>query len=524
LHREEGKNSLFWGELKSALKDHKGPVILIWLLISITGFGHLIEVLPGFESIVSHHLYRYFLEFHDLLALAIAAYGSYRYGMGVLVLGMLGFLAWHGYYFYEESMESAESLEHHLPNFLRMGVSTGSALVVGLLIKDLRLAREEVGKNLESVQTGLRHLEGLHGIALAATEAQDINTLFRRAVSHIRKATDMEFASVHGFQEQAGQLLLLAQEGWSQDQAKQTSLFAPSGMLSEALQSGKIVVDSPPLDCSTPVCNLMAELGAKVCMAVPLITDGRTVGVITLARRKEGQVLDDTLVWLEALGHELGVYLHRLISIKELERQKASAQGLARKLEEERGKIVQGVLRYAETAAMAVEIHHPVLEGHHRRVAEMSVRLAKKLGWQEGGIASLQMAAKVHDIGLFQVPVSDIGVQDPVETRKREALKFHTIVAVNQLQPLGEIYEPALAAIRSHHERWDGAGYPDGTSYFNIPEAGRLLAIVETYDHLRLGSPGRQALSQTEALNKIVSLSGSALDPGMAEGFLSLHR
>ena len=509
------KPSRFWSELRVSLKEHPWQVIAIWLFISLMGFGHLAEGLPVFEPVVSHPLYIYFHESHDIIALAIAAYGSYKYGMGVLVLGMLGFLAWHGYLFYT-------AFEEELPSLIRMGLSAGAAILVGFLIKAVHEAREEIGKSLASVEAGLHNLEGLYGVAMAAAESREINTLFRRAVPHIKKATGAEFASVHGLQKQTGQVLLLAQEGWNAEQARRISLFPQSGVLAEAVCSGKIVVENQPARDVGPMGSIMAGAGVKTLVAVPLFAGESVNGVLTLGRRKEAALPDETLIWLEALGHELGLYLDRMLMFEELERQRASAQGLARQLEEEKDSILQGVFQYAETAATAVEIHHAVLEGHHRRVAELALRLARQLRWEQKDIASVELAARVHDIGLFQVPMTDIGILDPLEAKKREALKVHTIVAVNQLKPLEGVYGAALAAIRSHHERWDGDGYPDGLADLAIPEAGRLLAVVEMYDLLRINFFNRAGLSHSDALKETGSLSGVALDPRMVTAFQSL--
>lgn len=512
---KKSESSRFRPELRVALKEHLWQVIIIWFLISVMGFGHLIEVLPAFEPVTATRAYEFFHEAHDILALGLAAYGSYLYGIAVLILGMFGFLAWHGYAFYAEFNEE-------LPNLFRMVLSTGATLLVGFLIKELREAKEEIGKNLARVEAGLHNLEGLYGVAMAAAESQGINTLFSRTVPHIKKATGMEFASVHGLQKQTSQFLLLAQEGWTAEQAGQISLFPQSGLLAEAVCLRKVITGNKPASDQGPMGSLMDKAGVKTFVAVPLFAGEFVNGVLTLGCRKDTVLPEETLMWLEALGRELGLYLDRMQMFEELERQRASAQGLARQLGEEKNKIINGVVQYAETAATTVEIHHPVLEGHHRRVTDLAVRLAYHLGWGQKDIASLDLAARVHDIGLFEVPATDIGILDSADARTREPLKSHSIVAVKQLQPLEDIYGTALAAIRSHHERWDGAGYPDGLAFLAIPEAGRLLAVVETYDFLRISFYNRPALSHEEALKKVSSMAGSALDPGMVEAFQRL--
>jgi HD-GYP domain-containing protein (c-di-GMP phosphodiesterase class II) len=98
-------------------------------------------------------------------------------------------------------------------------------------------------------------------------------------------------------------------------------------------------------------------------------------------------------------------------------------------------------------------------------------------------------------------------------------IRMHPLIGISILQPV-EFLAPARVGVRSHHERWDGAGYPEGLAGETIPRLARLLAIADTYDRLQMESPGRPGLSPSEAGQELRRLMGTALDPSLTELFL----
>lgn len=505
----------FWNDLRLAIREHPWKLVGWWLLILGMSMGDNLEVIPALSPGLVSPAFHFFHQNHHLLAIAIAMYVGYRYGAAAAALGMLGFLAAHSYYFYLLALKE-------LPETSAIVISVSAAILGAFLMQSLRHMRNRLGYALEKERDDLNRLEGLHGVSMEASQAQDINTLLQKALPFIMKVTGMELASFHGFQAQTDQLILLSQRGWTLEQSRRMSIFPRSGVLGEALHSGKIVTKDQASADSSPVSCLMIEAGVRGFIAVPLISGSSSVGVLMLATKIEKSISDEVLMWLETLGHEMGLHLNRLLLFQELERQKKAAQGLARKMEEDLTRYSQVVQQTARLLAVAVEAHYPYLQGHQSRVLKMVVPLGQSTGLSEKDIASLELAARIHDIGLARVPHQETEGLDPLKTSLGESLKLHPVFAVDWLEPFGELFQPALPAIRTHHERWDGSGYPDGLAGTAIPETGRLLAVVDTYDFLRANFPDRPALTHQEALQKITLLSGSALDPKMVAGFLSI--
>jgi len=98
-------------------------------------------------------------------------------------------------------------------------------------------------------------------------------------------------------------------------------------------------------------------------------------------------------------------------------------------------------------------------------------------------------------------------------------MRMHPLIGISILQPV-EFLGPALPAVRYHHERWDGNGYPEGLAGEAIPYLARLVAVADTYDRLQTGSPGRPGLTPQEALQELNRLAGTALDPALTDLFV----
>lgn len=150
--------------------------------------------------------------------------------------------------------------------------------------------------------------------------------------------------------------------------------------------------------------------------------------------------------------------------------------------------------------AIAVEAKDSYTQGHVERVANLAVSLGKKLGLQESDIESLWFAGVLHDIGKIGIPDGILNKNDKLNTDEWELMKTHTEIGYKICLPLKNTLGRALEAIRYHHEKLDGSGYPDGLKGDLIPEIARVMSIVDYYDALTTDRPYRQKLSRRESL------------------------
>ncbi len=173
-------------------------------------------------------------------------------------------------------------------------------------------------------------------------------------------------------------------------------------------------------------------------------------------------------------------------------------------------------LRTIESLALAIEAKDHTSHKHLQRVRVFGVEVAKELGFSEDEIEALRAAALLHDIGKLAIPEHIINKPGRLTPEEFEKMKIHTLVGAEILQRVAFPY-PVAPIVRSHHERWDGAGYPDGLKGEQIPKGARVLAAVDCLDALASHRQYRGAISLDAAMEKVASVSGSAFDPTVIE-------
>ena len=180
-------------------------------------------------------------------------------------------------------------------------------------------------------------------------------------------------------------------------------------------------------------------------------------------------------------------------------------------------------LRTIESLALAIEAKDHTSHQHLQRVRVFTVAVAKELGFPEEEIEALRAAALLHDIGKLAIPEHIINKPGRLTTEEFEKMKIHTLVGAEILQRVAFPY-PVAPIVRSHHERWDGTGYPDGLKGEQIPMGARVLAAVDCLDALASHRQYRNAMSLDAAMQMVASMSGSAFEPRVIEVLKRRHR
>src|SRR5438270_6475180 len=150
--------------------------------------------------------------------------------------------------------------------------------------------------------------------------------------------------------------------------------------------------------------------------------------------------------------------------------------------------------------ARSIEAKDPCTEGHCDRLSEYASALGERMGLPANEIVALRRAGIVHDIGKVAIPDAILLKPSALNADERLAMQQHTLVGEKICAPL-KSFRLVLPIIRSHHEKMDGSGYPDGLKRFQIPAPVRILQIVDVYDALKTKRPYKPAMSREEALN-----------------------
>lgn len=195
---------------------------------------------------------------------------------------------------------------------------------------------------------------------------------------------------------------------------------------------------------------------------------------------------------------------------------------LAALLDDDVGRrLAYGLRPEVRALVLAAEARDPYTAGHMQRVAAMAVRLGRELGLQPEELRVLAQAGVVHDVGKIEVPDKVLNKQGPLDAEERAVIETHPVAGERIARALG-LNRKELEAIRHHHERWDGAGYPDGLAGTQIPLLARIMAVADVHDALTSERAYRPAWSYQQAKALIERETGVGFDPRIAAAMLKL--
>ncbi len=166
----------------------------------------------------------------------------------------------------------------------------------------------------------------------------------------------------------------------------------------------------------------------------------------------------------------------------------------------------------------ALEIRDPYTRGHARRVERHAYRTALAMHMHLEDIFNLRLAASLHDIGKIEVPIEVIRKQRPLDDDEWALMKRHPATGAEMISAIGN--EELVSAVRHHHERFEGGGYPDGVAGLDIPLHARIIAVCDTFDAITSTRSYRSKSSRDKALSIIREQSGKQFDPRVVDAFL----
>ncbi len=190
-------------------------------------------------------------------------------------------------------------------------------------------------------------------------------------------------------------------------------------------------------------------------------------------------------------------------------------------LQQSKDELLQAYNNTIEGWSRALDLRDKETEGHSQRVTELTLRLAREMGFSEAELVQVRRGALLHDIGKMGIPDGILLKPGRLTDEEWQIMRRHPTYAYEMLWPI-EYLRPALDIPYCHHERWDGTGYPRGLKGEEIPLAARIFAVVDVWDAMRADRPYRSAVPAPEVLVQICESSGSHFDPEVVDVFLKI--
>ena len=334
------------------------------------------------------------------------------------------------------------------------------------------------------------------GVELAGS--LDVSQVLEMAMDHAEKLCRAETSSIWQVDEERGDLYFRVVRGRAAHDIRHLRVPMGRGIVGNVAStgSGEIVNDV----ASDPRWggDLSSGFTTRAILAVPLLARARVVGVLQLLNPVDKARFETS----------------------DLERMRLFAAPLGQAIDNAR---LYSALKhlYLDTVtalAEAVEKRDPYTGGHVRRVVLYSLLLGHELGLDAGRLERLRIAATLHDVGKIAVPDDVLRKPAPLDDEEMQVMQRHTVDGADILARIPDLRD-VLPGVRSHHERLDGRGYPDGLLAEQIPLNARIIAVADTYDAMTSSRPYRRALPHEVAAAEVRRGGGSQFCPEVVAAF-----
>lgn len=242
---------------------------------------------------------------------------------------------------------------------------------------------------------------------------------------------------------------------------------------------------------------LRADPDIVTALIIPLWLRGEPAGYIALGHNEPPLYSEDDLSRLRQIADQVAVALSNADLLDELEH------------------LTWGALT---ALARAIDAKSPWTAGHSERVTAFAVQIGEALDLDDATMETLRRGGLLHDIGKIGIPGKILDKAGPLTDEEMQVMGSHTRLGARILEPIPAL-ENAIPIVLSHHERFDGKGYPDGLAGESIPFLARVLAVADVYDALTSDRPYRAGLDPADAMGRIVEGSGTHFDPLIVDVF-----
>ncbi len=269
------------------------------------------------------------------------------------------------------------------------------------------------------------------------------------------------------------------------------------GIVGEAMRTKRLIYLA---DVEKDERYVSAIDGVNSELAIPLISGTKILGVIDFQSKLKNRFDLMTIDLLDDIAHRITTFLENAILYEKIEKS------------------------YTETIkalVLAMEVKDSYTRGHSERVTELAMKLADKIGIADGRKKLLYWASLLHDIGKIGISEAILNKPGTLDEFEFFEIKRHPVEGAKMLEQI-EGLKGIVPIIKHHHENYDGTGYPDNLKGDEIPLESRILAVCDVYDAMTTIRSYRKPFSNEEAMETILSFSGTRLDPDIVKEFLTM--
>ena len=356
----------------------------------------------------------------------------------------------------------------------------------------------------------LQRLDALRAIDLVISSTRDLQVTLNLVLDQIIKQLRVDAASILLTRPASGRLEFVAGEGFYSRNIESSDTRIGEGYAGQAVLERR-TVRVPDLRNEHERFmrrGLLADEEFVSYFGVPLIGKGEVKGVLEIFHRSELNPDQEWLSFLETLGGQTAIAIENASLFQDLQRSNFE--------------LAMAYDATIEGWSHALDLRDKDTEGHTLRVTEMAIKIARAMGVEEDQLIHMRRGGLLHDIGKMAVPDNILLKPEPLTEEEWEIMRQHPQLAYDWLVAI-PFLKYALEIPYSHHEKWNGTGYPHGLRGELIPLAARIFTVADVWDALTNDRPYRKAWPPSQAIAYIREKSGTYFDPKVVEVFLELN-
>ncbi|MEE8349048.1 MAG: PAS domain S-box protein [Acidobacteriota bacterium] len=363
----------------------------------------------------------------------------------------------------------------------------------------------------QGFQNQLDSLNVMHAIDLATSSSLDLRVAMKVVLEQITSSLKVDASCVLLFNPNTRILKPFASRGFRSIAATRSQAVLGEGLAGKTALERKLIRISNLAESKEQFsrAELFSEEEFVTYYGVPLVARGELKGVLELFNRSALPPDSNWSDFLTAVASQTAIAIDNADLVTRLQRENTDL-GFAYDM-------------MLEKVAEALDQRERMPRGHCRRVSEMTVLLGNAMGVPEVELAHLRRGALLHDLGKLRIPEKLLLKPSALTDEEWEIMCQHPNYAHQLISSVPHLRR-AVDIPYSHHEKWDGSGYPQGLKGDEIPLSARVFAVVEAWDVLAVDRPYREAWPRTKILGHLNSQSGSDFDPEAVARLLELEK
>jgi len=409
-----------------------------------------------------------------------------------------------------EEIMSFEIFEPHLERHLEIMTmprydNKGDFIGIIHIAKDISYKKETE----QTIQDQIKRLSISNFIDKAIAANLNLNSILHILTDLIRRHLGIDAANVLLYSKESQVLKYVAGKGFRSDALKYTKLYLGESIAGRAaVERRTIFIPDLQKDPYGFVRSKhFASEGFMSYISVPLIAKDEVKGVLELFHRTTLDAEPEWIDFLDNIANQAAIAIDNAYMFEDLQQSK--------------NELIRAYDSTIQGWSHALDMRDKETEGHSRRVAEMTVRIAKEIGIEGEELIHINRGAYLHDIGKMGIPDSILLKPGKLTAEEREIMELHALYARDMLKDI-QYLQPAMDIPLYHHEKWNGTGYPRRLKGKDIPLAARIFAIVDVWDALSSDRPYRAAWPAEKVLEYMREESGIHFDPEMVEVFMKV--